>query len=258
MSTTAADLKFEPIVSGSAQNQRQHIAPFGWLRKGIEDFRAIPALSILYGLLFSGLLGCLYLLLRESPGFTVAYITGMVFLGPFLASGLYIASRDLERGKKPGIRRSFRLLRRRATYIALFSLSLTLVMAAWVRFSALLFAIKFSAVNPSVEAYFSAATSPDGWIAIAFYAAVGLLLSVIVFTISAVSIPLIIDRDRNFMSAMKRSSEVVVRNPGVMLLWAGIIVVLTFVGVATAFVAFSVIFPILGYATWHSYRELVD
>jgi len=144
----------------------------------------------------------------------------------------------------------------RRTYLALFSLMLAMVMAAWIRFSAILFAVKFSTFSRSVEAYTRMFTSGDGWITLSFFVGIGFLLAAVVFAISAVAIPLILDKDADFVTAMQTSYRVVTSNPGAMAVWAISIVALTAVGIATAFVGFAVIFPVLGYATWHSYRAL--
>ena len=145
----------------------------------------------------------------------------------------------------------------RRTYLALFALMLALVMAAWIRFSALLFALKFNMLSPSVEAYTQIFTSSEGWITLSFFGGVGFLLAAAVFLISAIAIPMIVDKDADFITAMQTSSRVVMNNPGSMAVWAATIVALTTVGIATAFIGFAVIFPVLGYATWHSYRALV-
>ena len=100
-------------------------------------------------------------------------------------------------------------------------------------------------------------STPDGLATLAFFVGIGLLLVSVVFVISAVAVPMIIDRDADFISAMQTSAKAVAKNPLAMLVWAIIIVALTAIGIATAFVGLAVIFPILGYATWHSYRELV-
>jgi len=233
-------------------------APFTWIRRGIDDFRHAPGLSLLYGFLFAGLCAGVYLLIRGVPWFTTGYLTGLVVVGPFLASGLYAASRDIERGSAPSISASLRLLMHRKTHLALFSLLLALVMAAWIRFSALLFALKFNTLTPTVETYTQMLTSSEGWIALSYFVGIGFLLATVVFVISAVAIPLILDKDADFITAMQKSYRAVVSNPAAMLVWALLIVTLTVVGIATAFVGLAVIYPVLGYATWHSYRALVN
>ena len=77
------------------------------------------------------------------------------------------------------------------------------------------------------------------------------------FVVSAVAIPLILDKDADFITAMQKSYRAVTRNPGPMALWALTIAVLTALGIATGFLGFVVLFPVLGYATWHSYRALL-
>lgn len=256
ISTTAT--QFDPVDSSERTNTTSELTrPLRWIEKGVKDFQEAPALSLLYGSLFALACGGIYSLINSVPWFSLAYLTGLVFLGPFLAAGLYAASRDMERGDKPSISGSLRLIYQRRTYLALFSLMLTLVMAVWIRFSSLLFAVKFSTVNPSIEAYTSMLTSSGGGVVLSYFVGIGLLLSVAVFVLSAVAIPYILDEDADFITAMQRSLKVVAENPLSMSAWAFGIVLLTALGIATAFIAFLVIFPVLGYATWHSYRELV-
>jgi uncharacterized membrane protein len=214
-------------------------------------------LSLLYGFLFAGATAGVYLLIMNVPWYAIAYLTGLVVLGPFMASGLYAASRDMESGHPPSINNSLRLLIKRVSHLALFSVMLSLVMAAWVRLSALLFAVKFNTLNPTIEAYTSLLSSTEGWITLSYFAAVGLLLMSSVFVISAIAIPMILDKGVDFITAMQTSYRAVVNNPGAMLIWALVIVAMTAVGLATAFIGLAVMFPILGYATWHSYRSLV-
>jgi uncharacterized membrane protein len=258
MSTPTTDTTFVASApTASDIKQVDAIAPFTWIRRGIEDFRHAPGLSLLYGFLFAGLCAGVYLLSRGVPWFTVGYLTGLVVIGPFLASGLYAASRDIERGMAPKISASLHLIVQRKTYLALFSLLLALVMAAWIRFSALVFAFKFNTLTPTMETYTQMLTTSEGWIAMSYFVGIGFLLATMVFVISAVAIPLILDRDADFVTAMQKSYRAVVSNPGAMLVWALAIVVLTIAGIATAFVGLALIFPVLGYATWHSYRALV-
>lgn len=258
MSTPMTEMPL--VVAAPAEGRSNPLdatSAFGWIRSGIDDFRRAPVLSLLYGFLFAGLCAGVYLLIRNVPWYTTGYLTGLVVVGPFLAAGLYAASRDIERGASPDISASLKLIIQRQTYLGLFSLMLAMVMAAWIRLSAVLFALKFSTLSPSVEAYTRMFTSSDGWITLSFFVAIGFLLAAMVFVISAVAIPLILDKDADFVTAMQTSYRAVKSNPGAMAVWATSIVALTVVGIATAFVGFAVIFPILGYATWHSYRALV-
>ena len=99
--------------------------------------------------------------------------------------------------------------------------------------------------------------SPSVEVPLGDFFGIGFVLASAVFVISAVAIPLILDRDADFITAMQESYRAVVRNPGAMAVWAAAIVALTAIGIATAFVGLALIFPVLGYATWHSYRSLI-
>lgn len=259
MYTPSAEMQFEQS-SVPQQHQVAKVAttaPFHWLNAGIKDFRTAPGLSLLYGFLFAGATAGVYLLMMSMPWYSIAYLTGLVVLGPFMASGLYAASRDMEQGRPASINNSLRLLIKRSTYLALFAVTLSLVMAAWVRIAALIFAVQSNTLNPSIEAYTSFFASPEGWIALSYYVGIGLLLVSVVFVISAVAAPMILDKDVDFITAMQTSYRAVVGNPGAMATWALMIAAMTAIGVATAFIGLAVIFPVLGYATWHSYRSLV-
>lgn len=255
--STTQTLSFSPSSDQRVNTKQDALAPLRWLRAGLQDFRTIPGLSIFYGSLFTAAgLGVAGLTL-SLPWYTLAYLTGLVVIGPFLASGLYAASRDMTYGNRPSMANSFSLLRQRTTSLALFSLLLSLVMAAWVRFTALAFAIRLNAFTPPDQALQVLLTTADGWGFIGFMVGVGFLLVSVIFVISAVSIPLILDRDVNFITAVQTSYQAVKNNPAAMSVWALTIVTLTALGIVTFFLGFIFIFPLLGFATWHSYRQLV-
>jgi uncharacterized membrane protein len=253
----AKDALQQPNVEPNVATHQDLFAPFQWLGAGVNDFKNAPGLSLLYGFLFAATTAGVFLLVVNVPWYAIAYLTGLVVLGPFMASGLYAASRDMSRGGTPSIGNSVRLLMERTSTLAMFSVMLSLVMAAWLRISALIFAVKFNTLTPSIEAYTNLLSSADGWITLTYFAGMGFLLVSVVFVISAIAIPMILDKDADFISSMQTSYRAVTGNPGAMIVWALTIVALTTIGVATAFIGLAVIFPILGYATWHSYRSLV-
>jgi uncharacterized membrane protein len=259
MSTTTANIQYVDNVYQQPEvaTHQALFAPFQWLGAGVNDFKNAPGLSLIYGFLFAATAAGVFLLVMNLPWYAIAFLTGLVVLGPFMASGLYAASRDMSRGISPSVRNSLRLLMKRASTLALFSVMLSLVMAAWLRVSALIFAVKFNTLTPSIEAYTNLMGSTDGWITLTYFVGMGFLLVSVVFVISAVAVPMILDKDADFISSMQTSYHAVIGNPGAMIVWALTIVTLTAIGVATAFIGLAVIFPVLGYATWHSYRSLV-
>lgn len=233
-------------------------APFEWLAAGVRNFIAAPWASLLYGALFSLVTAGILYMTREMPGFSVAFITGLLLIGPILASGLYAAARQQAEGQPVSIAAALSLIRSRATNLALFGVFLALIMAAWVRLSALLFAIKFNSVTITLDGYLGMLSGSADPLVLAYFVLIGLALATTVFITSAVAIPLILDRDVGPITAIKTSARAVAANWPAMLMWAAVIVAMTSVGLITFLVGMLLLFPILGYATWHSYRSLVE
>ncbi|CRI65728.1 Integral membrane [Thiocapsa sp. KS1] len=231
--------------------------PLDWLAAGLRTLAAAPAPSLLYGTLFTIACWVTLALTRALPWFTIAFFTGLLLLGPFLAAGLYVAARQQEAGEPVSVRAGFELVRERRTNLSLFALLLGLIAAAWVRLSALLFAVKFNTLSPSIEGYVGILSGNFDPVVMAFFFGIGFLLAAVVFTISAVAVPMILDRDVGPITAMQTSYRVVRSNLSAMTLWAALIVAVSGIGILTLFVGMIVLFPVLGYATWHSYRRLV-
>jgi uncharacterized membrane protein len=258
MSTHA--LKTIQGVSGDgAEIRRVGIsAPLEWLRAGVRSFASAPVPSLFYGALFAAAAAGTFYLSWTLPGFTVAFVTGLLLIGPLLAAGLYVAARQQEAGEPVSIGSAIRFLGTRSTNLGLFALLLALIMAAWVRLSALLFAVKFTTFNITVDGYLGILSGSGDPVAIAYFVVIGLALALAVFITSAVAIPMVVDRDCGPLTAMHRSATAFAKNWVTMLFWAALIVATTAVGVATYFVGMVVLFPVLGYATWHSYKALVQ
>ena len=232
--------------------------PFHWISAGVGDFRRAAGRSLLYGALFAAVCWATYALTLNLPWFTLAFLTGLLLIGPYLATGLYIAARQMEAGESASIREAWRVIAARKTNLALFALFLALIMAAWVRLSALLFAIQFDVLSPSIEGYLGVLSGHGDPAVLAYFLGIGFLLAATVFVTSAVAIPMIVDRDSSPFAAISASARAVRHNWPAMLVWASLIVALSAIGIATYFVAFVALFPVLGYATWHSYRAMVE
>jgi len=232
-------------------------APFGWLADGVRSFASAPGTSLLYGALFAlAAAGTTYLSLTL-PGFTVAFLTGLLLIGPLLAAGLYVAAHQQGNGEPVSIPAAIRHLSTRSANLGLFAIFLALIMVAWVRLSTLIFAIKFNTVFISVQDYQGILSGNGDPVAVAYFVLIGLALAFTVFITSAVAIPMIVDRDCGPFTAIQTSARAFAKNWPAMLVWAALIVTLTGIGILTYFVGMLVLFPVLGYATWHSYRTLV-
>ena len=258
MSTHAVEVPARDTLVNHKARKVGVAAPFRWIAAGVRDFRRAPGRSLLYGTLFAAVCWATYALSLSLPWFTLAFLTGLLLIGPYLATGLYIAARQMEADEPASIQDAWHTLLARKTNLALFAVFLALIMAAWVRLSALLFAIQFDLFSPSIEGYLGILSGQGDPAVIAFFLGIGFLLAATVFVTSAVSIPMIVDRDTGPFTAISASARAVKHNWLAMLVWAALIVILSAVGIATFFVAFVVLFPVLGYATWHSYRAMVE
>ena len=232
-----------------------------WLAAGWNDLLRTPHVSLAYGALLVAisvaltlglwLLGWIYLLLPLAAGF--------MFVAPVLAIGLYETSRRLAAGEPVSLGAAIAAGRANRSQIAFMGLILMLFNLAWVRIATLLFALFFSDVNPGLERLIQwTLFSPSSLPFLVVGGAVGAALAVVVFAISAVSLPLLLDRDENVFTAIATSVTAVRLNWQAMALWAALIVVFTGLGIVTLFIGLAVTLPLIGHATWHAYKDLVE
>ncbi len=235
--------------------------PWAWLQSGWRDLRHAPAVSLVYGAAFVAasflltvglwLLDLLYLLLPLAAGF--------LFLGPVLAIGLYDVSRRLERDQRPTLAHALGAWRAHAGSIATMGLILVLFQLVWIRIAFLIFALFFGLEPPSWDRLVNVLFFTTQGIPFLFIGtAVGGMLAAIVFMITAVAIPILLDRDVGVMTAVATSVAAVLKNWRVMIGWAALIVIFTAAGLATFYIGLAVMLPLIGYATWHAYRDLVE
>lgn len=232
-------------------------APWRWLRQGWSDLRAAPAPGLFYGSVLA-LMG--FLLTRYYAGAVgLALITGFLLVGPFLAIGLYDVSRRREHGLALGLASTLVAWRANLPSIGFYALILTLSLAVWIRISVIVVALFFPEGVPTVAQFLAAlGRSPDAWVFLLSYCAAGSGLALLVFATSAVSLPMLLDREKmDVVSAMIVSFNVLRANFRTMLVWGAIIVVLTALGFATLYVGLILALPVIGFATWHAYRDAV-
>jgi uncharacterized membrane protein len=226
-------------------------AAFGWLSKGIADFRRAPRQSLIYGgflvVLSWAVVGTAWAL--GSYVLVFALLSGFVFVGPALAICSYSISRQIERNDVPTIRRCLVSGRRHLASALVFSLLLMVVFLVWAR-SASMVHVFF----PFEGDYHWRDLLPF----LGVGSAVGSLFAAFTFGAAAFSLPMLVDRQTDIVTAVVTSINAVLRNKLAMVVWAAVIVLGVAIGFATAFLGLAVTLPVLGYATWHSYRETID
>lgn len=231
--------------------------PLAWLKAGWRDLKANPLPSLAYGLLFALGGDLIILAVLDHPHLLTVAISGFFLLAPLLAAGLYELSRASGRGERLLFIDSLRCFRRNGQSLALFGLLLALMAIIWERFSAVAFAlIGGDMVGSAVLSDIILGGEHLGFIATWF--AIGGIMAMVVFALAVVSVPMMLDRDADVATAMLASLRGVAHNPGPLLLWAAIIVTLTLIGFATLLFGLVVLMPILGHASWHAYRDLVE
>ena len=234
------------------------------LARGYDDFAAFPShavfLCVIYplvGLLLIGLtLGTLSLLPLAIP-----IAAGFALVGPLAAIGLYELSRRREAGLDSSPSHAFDVLHSPSlgAIIALGVLLMAIFLIWLVVAEALYFAIFGDAAPTSIEQFITdLLTTPRGWALIIVRWGIGFLFAALVLSISAISFPLLLDRDVGAAVAMHTSLRVMAANPLPMTLWGLIVAVLLVIGSIPLFVGLAVVMPVLGHATWHLYRRTVE
>jgi len=226
-------------------------APLRWLRLAWADMRRAPRLSLTYGLALMALslLVALFAWRFGTLGLYIGLATGFVFVGPVLALGLYSISRQLAKGLQPVMGHCLREGTYHLKELLVLGIVLLVVLLVWARAAAM------------VHVFFPAESRPGLVELLPFLAIgsmVGALFALIVFAASAFSLPFILDRKVDAITASVSSFNAVLRNRKAMALWVALIGGAVLLGFATAFVGFVVLLPLIGHATWHGYVETLD
>ncbi len=232
--------------------------PFQWLASGWRDLLAHPGIAVFYGLCFWLMAQMLALVFRHKPEYTLSLVSGCLLAGPFLAMGLYDVSRKRERSERPEMAASLMCWERHLRSMAMLVLVLMVLELLWGRASLVVFAVFFSTGMPSTTGVIEAVFNPQNIEFILVYLAVGGVFAALVYALSVVSIPMILDRDTDAVSATLTSVQVVLAHPGVMLLWGLMLSALVLLALWPWALGIVVIGPWLGHASWHAYRGTIE
>ncbi len=236
--------------------------PWRWLAAGWKDLTTSPATSLSYGVVFAlaGYLITVGLFVADIPYLVLPMTAGFMIMGPFAATGFYEISRQRAEGRTASILDVFGAWQRNASQIALMGVALLLILIFWARVAALIFMLYFGIGNvPSIDQLIvETFLEPHAIPFLIFGTAVGGVLATLTFAISAVSIPLLLDRpEANVVEAIATSVRAVTTNAKAMALWGLLIVVFVGAGLATLYIGLVVALPLIGHATWHAYKDVV-
>ncbi len=244
----------EPLIATAEDLRAALIA--GW-----QDFRAAPVFGLFFGGVYvaGGLLLWWALAVAGEVWWTIPITLGFPLIGPFIAVGLYEVSRRLEQGESldwSGVlgvifRQKDRQIPSVAAVIVVFFLF-------WNFLGHMIFALFLgNATMTNISSSFEIYRSASGLTMLAFGSAVGAVFALILFATQVVSLPLLLDREVDFVTAMITSVRTVQASPATMLGWGLLIAAALFAAMVPAFLGLFFVLPILGHASWHLYRRLL-
>jgi len=232
------------------------------LRAGWRDFLRAPQFGLFFSAVYvaGGWLVFYALTVNGALWWTLPAAAGFPILGPFVAVGLYEVSRRLEAGRPldwPGILGV--IWRERGRQIPSMAAVVVIFFLFWNFLAHMIFALFLGLeVMTNVTSSLAVFLTPNGLMMLAVGTAVGAVFAGVLFAITVVGLPLLLDREIDFVTGMITSFNTVTENPVVMLGWGAAIGALLFLGMLPGFLGLFVVLPVLGHATWHLYRRALD
>lgn len=257
----ASLLAYLPPTSEPAPKQISLLswrAPFSWLRLGWRDFTADPFASLFYGLPFWCMALVLDAVFQFEPEYAMMAVTVCLLLGPFVAMVLHEMSHRREQGLVPNFMGSLTCWKHHLRSMGMLAGVLLVLALLWGRASLIVTALFFNTIMPSDFDVLEAAFNADNWEFLIAYAVVGSVFAALVFSLLVVSVPMILDRDTDAITAAITSLQVVGKNTAVMLLAAALITLMIGISMLLPMAAgLAVLGPLLGHTSWHAYRDSV-
>jgi uncharacterized membrane protein len=228
---------------------------------GLEDFSAHPTQKVFSWLIYP-IIGIILLWIaseRSLLPILFPIVSGVALIGPFLGLALNQISRCREEGRTISHAEAFNIFKypMRGTLVMMGAI-LAFIFFAWLACAMILYRLTLGDAPESIGDFMTSLFATDaGWTLIFLGNVVGFVFALIVFSISVVAFPLIIDRHATLRAAILTSVDAVVHNPGTMAVWGLMVAGLLLLGSLPAFIGLAVAIPILGHTTWHLYRKVV-
>jgi uncharacterized membrane protein len=229
---------------------------FGWLRAGWHDFVRAPWVGLFFGVVFVGMGWALMKVFERAPAYTLALSAGFLLMGPFLCLGLYRASQVLERGERPDLGDCMLAWTSRTGQLAIFGFVLLVLEMLWGRATLVVFAVSFRGM-PDFKGSLMALADPANITFTIAWLVVGAIFASIIYAVTAVSMPMILDRQTDAITAGLTSLKLVLTQAPVMLFWGALIALIIFASMLPWLAGLLITAPVIGHATWHAYRQAV-
>ncbi|MEM8814092.1 MAG: DUF2189 domain-containing protein [Pseudomonadota bacterium] len=233
------------------------------LKAGLADFKKAPAYGLFFGGFYAvgGILIFLCLAVFDIRWMIFPIAIGFPLAGPFAAAGLYEISRRLQTGESLDLRQILGVMvRQQQREFGWMAFTTLFIFWIWMYQVRLLLAVFLGSKSFSSASSFVTVitTTPEGWQFLFVGSLIGLVLALVLFSVSVVSMPLLLDREVDFVTAMITSISTVAQNPKPMITWGILITALTIAAMLPFFLGLLIVFPVLGHATWHFYQRAID
>lgn len=260
MTTTTATPDIVPAPSEIVVNTVTLAQPWQWIEKGWADLLQARRYSLTYGAVIVLISGLMTLgLVHEGLFYIVPFLAaGFYLLAPIIGLGLYQMSAHVERGERLQFCNFLEAWKRNQAQLGIITAGLLIIMQLWMMSNFVLFALLYDGMSPPLDRFFSAVFLSGEQNAFVFASiTVGFLLAWLAYAISAVSVPMLMDRPVDGWTAIRTSVKAVTHNWQAMTLWAVLIVFFIGLGLLTFYIGLFIALPLVGHATWHAYRDLV-
>lgn len=232
-----------------------------WISRGWADMTQSLGISLSYGLAFVVAAYAIVFGLGQigMTSLVLPLMAGFMLVGPLAAVGLYDISRRHGLDETPTWRTTLAAISSKADQLLIVGLVMMMAILAWMMVALLIFASFYNQAPPSLDSFLlEILTAEQAPLFLLAGTVAGGVIAAMVFTLTAVSLPMIMDRDVSAIAAMATSARAVMKNWRVMVGWAAMIVLVTGFGLATFFIGLAISLPLIGHASWHAYRAMVD
>lgn len=232
------------------------------LKAGFSDFLARPLMSGFFGFFYAlfGIALVWTLVWFGEIWMIIPAVVGFPLIAPFAAAGLYEMSRRLQKNESFGWSEILTVMaEQRNRELGWMAFVTLFIFWVWIyQFRTVLVIVLQNSSFSDFDGFLNTVFfTPEGWTFLAIGTCIGAALAAVLFSVTVIAMPLLLDRETNFVSAMILSVRVVAENPKVMLTWAAIITVTMLISLLPAFLGLIFTLPILGHTTWHLYQRAV-
>lgn len=247
----------ESPSTGEAYRPMPPAAVLGLLIEGAKDLQATGFYGVAYGVVFVAMGYAITELYQTIWQLTMGLTAAFFLMGPFICCGIYELSRQKDSGSKPDLRATFTCWSRNWKSIAFFAAILTFFMIVWVRVSVVLFALFATHNYPDLSDMMRKIVSMDNIAFMVVWTAVGFVFASLVFAMSVVSVPMMLDRGADTLESIAMSAVTLWNNTAAMVVWALLITLLIGVSLVAFMPLLAVTAPLVGHTTWRVYTSLV-